>query len=325
MNKFFQFITNIIYGCIIGIANIIPGVSGGTMAVVLNIYDRLIDSVIGIKKHVKESILFLLPVLIGGAAGIFGFAVLLNEYLFKYYPMPTFFLFIGLIVGSLPLVFRKALETKFSPLSVIPMAVFFGIMIGLIFLDPGEKTSADAVTVASFSINIGSWAYLFFGSILAAMCMIIPGVSGSMILMILGLYPTVLGAISYLKQDLMQSAMILLPVGLGVIIGLLGGAKLIDVCLKKVPQMTFFAIIGLMIGSLPTIYLNSVKYNAATITASGADIAQYNYGHFGFDITGIISIATFIIGCGVALIFGSEKLKKFTEKKKAKKKSQTAE
>ena len=84
-----KFIIYAVYGCIIGIANIIPGVSGGTMAVILNIYDKLIDSVIGIKKHVKESLSFLIPVAIGGGLGIFGFSKLL-KYLLEYFPMPTF-------------------------------------------------------------------------------------------------------------------------------------------------------------------------------------------------------------------------------------------
>ena len=288
-----KFILYAVYGCIIGVANIIPGVSGGTMAVILNVYDKLIDSVIGIKKHVKESLTFLIPVIIGGGLGIFGFAKLL-KYLIANFPMPTFFFFIGLILGTVPMIFKKLLTSKdgikkFNIYTVIPFIVFFGIMIALSFFDPQNSSAAQ------MQIDFVSWIYLFFGSALAAMCMIIPGVSGSMILMILGLYSTVLGAIADIFKNFSGSAMILLPAGLGIILGLLGGAKLIDICLKKFPQMTFAGILGLMLGSLLSIYKNS---------------------NFRFDTQGIIAIIALLAGFSVAFVFGNEKIKeKFSKNK----------
>ncbi len=288
-----KFILYAVYGCIIGVANIIPGVSGGTMAVILNVYDKLIDSVIGIKKHVKESLTFLIPVIIGGGLGIFGFAKLL-KYLIANFPMPTFFFFIGLILGTVPMIFKKVLTSKdgikkFNIYTVIPFIVFLGIMIALSFFDPQNSSAAQ------MQINFVSWIYLFFGSALAAMCMIIPGVSGSMILMILGLYSTVLGAIADIFKNFSGSAMILLPAGLGIILGLLGGAKLIDICLKKFPQMTFAGILGLMLGSLLSIYKNS---------------------NFRFDTQGIIAIIALLAGFSVAFVFGNEKIKeKFSKNK----------
>ena len=288
-----KFILYAVYGCIIGVANIIPGVSGGTMAVILNVYDKLIDSVIGIKKHVKESLTFLIPVIIGGGLGIFGFAKLL-KYLIANFPMPTFFFFIGLILGTVPMIFKKVLTSKdgikkFNIYTVIPFIVFFGIMIALSFFDPQNSSAAQ------MQIDFVSWIYLFFGSALAAMCMIIPGVSGSMILMMLGLYSTVLGAIADIFKNFSGSAMILLPAGFGIILGLLGGAKLIDICLKKFPQMTFAGILGLMLGSLLSIYKNS---------------------NFRFDTQGIIAIIALLAGFSVAFVFGNEKIKeKFSKNK----------
>lgn len=290
-----HFILYAVYGCIIGVANIIPGVSGGTMAVILNIYDKLIDSVTGLRKHFKESILFLIPVAIGGGLGIFGFSKLL-KYLLESFPMPTFFFFIGLILGTVPMIFNKVLQTKdgqkkFNPISVIPFLIFFGIMIALSFFN------ADNAAAAQIELNLINWLYLFFGSALAAMCMIIPGVSGSMILMILGLYSTVLGAVADILKNFANSAMILLPAGLGIILGLLGGAKLIDICLKKFPQMTFAAILGLMLGSLLSIYNNS---------------------NFAWNTQGIIAIIALLIGFAIAFIFGNDKLKETLSKKKEK-------
>ena len=289
-----NFILYAIYGCIIGVANIIPGVSGGTMAVILNVYDKLIDSVIGIKKHIKESLAFLIPVIIGGGLGIFGFSKLL-KYLIENFPMPTFFFFIGLILGTVPMIFKKVLTAKdgtkkFNAYTIIPFAVFFGIMIALSFFNTENSSSAQ------IQLDFINWIYLFFGSALAAMCMIIPGVSGSMILMILGLYSTVLGAIADIFKNFSGSVMILIPAGLGIILGLLGGVKMIDICLKKFPQMTFAGILGLMLGSLLSIYNNS---------------------GFAFSIQGIAAILSLIRGFAVAFIFGNDKLRqKFSKEKK---------
>ena len=288
-----KFILYAVYGCIIGVANIIPGVSGGTMAVILNVYDKLIDSVISIKKHIKESLTFLIPVIIGGGLGIFGFAKLL-KYLIANFPMPTFFFFIGLILGTVPMIFKKVLTSKdgtkkFNIYTIIPFTVFFGIMIALSFFNTENASSTQ------IQLDLINWIYIFFGSALAAMCMIIPGVSGSMILMILGLYSTVLSAIADIFKNFSGSVMILIPAGLGIILGLLGGAKLIDMCLKKFPQMTFAGILGLMLGSLLSIYNNS---------------------NFNLDVQGIIAIIALLEGFAVAFIFGNEKIKKRFSKDK---------
>ena len=285
-----SFIINMICGAIIGIANIIPGVSGGTMAVMLNIYDKLISSVTELRKNFKKSVLFLIPVAVGGGVGIVAFSKLL-EYLLDPHPMPTFFFFIGLIAGSLPLVFRKASETKFRPVSIIPFVIFFIIMAVLAFVNTDEAEVGNTM----LEMNVMNWFYLFFGSILAAMCMIIPGVSGSMILMMIGLYPTVLISISHLTKTPLDSIIVLIPVGLGVIIGIFGGAKLIDICIKKFPQPTFYGIMGLMAGSLISLYRNS---------------------GFEFNIEGYISIAVLLAGFGISILFGSKKLADFIESKK---------
>ena len=109
----------IIFGVIIGVANIIPGVSGGTMAVVLNIYDKLIDSVSNFRKDFKKSIMFLLPIGIGAVLGIVAFSKLI-EFLLTNYPLATNFFFIGLILGSIPMIFKRATEDRFRLSSLVP-------------------------------------------------------------------------------------------------------------------------------------------------------------------------------------------------------------
>ena len=101
------FIKNLIAGAVIGIANIIPGVSGGTMMVILNMFDKIIEAVSSFRKNVKKNILYLLPILIGAAIGIIAFSKGIT-FMLDNYPVIINFFFMGLIVGSVPLVFKSA-------------------------------------------------------------------------------------------------------------------------------------------------------------------------------------------------------------------------
>lgn len=299
LKKYLDVLLNMLYGCIIGVANIIPGVSGGTMAVMLNIYDKLIDSFTGLRRHFKKSMRFLLPVLLGAGIGVVAFSVLI-KYLITNHPLPTCFFFIGLIVGSLPLVFRRATETKFRLYSVIPMLVFLVGMTVLAFVDTAGKEGG-----AAFEMNAVNILYFFVAALVAAMCMIIPGVSGSMILMVFGIYSTVIGAISGLTKHFADSCLILLPVGLGVIVGIVFGAKLIDVCLKRFPQMTYFAIIGLMLGSPLVIFMKFRAESAAAVKADPTFVSNF----VASSVNIIVSAVVCLLGFAIAFAFGSEKLK----------------
>ena len=308
MKKYTDIILGMIYGCIIGVANIIPGVSGGTIAVMLNIYDKLIDSFTGIRKNFKKSMAFLVPVILGAVIGIVAFSVLI-KYLINNHPLPTCFFFIGLILGSLPLVCKRALETKFKIWSVIPFIIFLAGMTALAFVSTEGKDTAGAL----MEMNAGTWFYMLLSSVVAAMCMIIPGVSGSMIFMIFGVYSTIIGAISGVTKHFMQSCMTLMPVGIGVVIGIVFGAKIIDICIKRFPQMTYFAIIGLMLGSPLVIFM---KFQAESAGLAKADPNfTSNFVFSPLNIT--VSVIVFAVGLAIALFFGSEKIKaKFAKKNK---------
>ena len=302
--KYLDIVLNAVFGAIIGVANIIPGVSGGTMAVMLNIYDKLIDAFTGLRKHFGKSVKFLLPIFIGAAAGIVLFSKLI-KYLITYTPMPTCFFFIGLIIGSLPLVFRRSLEKPFRPYSLIPLFVFLAGMTALAFVNTDDQAAA----AAGFSLDFGSWMLLFGGSAVAAMCMIIPGVSGSMILMIFGIYSPIINSISELTKSFANSCMILIPAALGILFGIIFGAKIIDICIKRFPQMTYFAIIGLMLGSPLVIFIKFRSQSAA------ADVNNFLFT----PVNIIVSAAVCILGFAIAFIFGSEKIKAKFSKKNAQK------
>lgn len=229
-------------GLVVGIANIIPGVSGGTMAVAMNIYDRTIEAISHFSKDIKGNILFLLPLLLGAGAGILAFAKLV-EYLLANHPIPTNFFFIGLVLGSIPFIFRRSVKggEKVSP--ILAFLVGLGVMLVMTFLQP-----SDAGQVVFTALSMKIFVILFFAGAVAAAAMIIPGISGSFLLLVLGAYATVVNAISTLN------ILILIPVGLGILLGLLGGAKVISWCMNKFPQASYAGILGLMVGSVVAIY-----------------------------------------------------------------------
>ncbi len=249
-----EYIRNIIAGIVIGIANIIPGVSGGTMAVVLGIYDRLIDSISLSLKKLKKNWKFLLTVGIGILTGILLFAKLLT-FLFESYNVPTKFFFIGLIVGSIPLVWKKTTEHKrFQSVNIIPFLITLAIMIAMTVIGKGENVAQTVLTAPLFIT-------LIIVSALAAISMIIPGISGSFIMTALGQYETVLSAIDRLDIRM------LIPVAIGVTIGILGGAKLISILLKRFQQGIYAAILGLILGSIVVIFPREYAFNLQGLIA----------------------------------------------------------
>lgn len=245
-----EFLKMILCGAVVGVANIIPGVSGGTMAVVLNIYDRLIEAISGITRHFVKSLKLLIPIVIGAGAGIVALSKVIEVLLDKQYMAVNFF-FIGVVLGSIPLLWGKMMYTddqkqqkvKVRMSHIVSAAVPFVLMIAMAvgMLAVGEGSGDITIT----TLNVSSALILFFSLILASFCMIVPGLSGSFIMVLLGVYPSIIGAISDLNLPL------LIPAGLGALVGILGGAKIIDRILTRFPNHSFFAIMGFVLGSIP--------------------------------------------------------------------------
>ena len=238
-----NFLKNLICGACIGIAEAIPGVSGGTVAVLLKIYDELIGSISKLRKEFKKSILFLIPIVLGMGLGLFGFSHVIT-YLLENFPMAVNYFFVGLIVGLVPMLLRRSLDGGFRVSSFWPFLVMLGVMAALAFL-PGESAeSAGLIT----EMDVPTGIRFFFCGIIAAVCMIFPGISGSMMMVIFGVYDSVIKAVSTLNIP------VLIPVGLGALVGILFGAKLVDFFLRRFPQATYFGILGLVLGSLFSLF-----------------------------------------------------------------------
>lgn len=279
-----------LFGIILGIANIIPGVSGGTMAVLLGIYDKLIGAVSHFRKNIKQNVIFLIPILLGAGTGILALAKLIT-FLLERYPMQVNFFFAGLILGSVPMIIREAnyQSKKLTAGAAIGFIAALAGMLALVFFGP-EKDSGSAVTQLDIWLAV---QLVIYGAIAAA-CMIIPGVSGSMMLVIFGVYTTITTAVSELN------IMILIPAGIGIVIGLIGGAKLIDICLNRFRKITYFVILGLIAGSLAGVFKES---------------------GFEFGLSGFISTVIMIAGAAAAYYLSGEKFRAFCEKLAARSKN----
>ena len=279
-------IKNVLKGIVIGLANVIPGVSGGTMMVSMGIYDKLIHCITHLFSELKKSIQFLLPIFIG-----IGIAVVVVpfgiEFLFAQYPFQTNLLFIGLIIGGLPAVWKKVKGNSVKVGHILSCLVFFALVAGLALVGETEGNAAD------LSFSLGSVIKLFGIGVIASATMVIPGVSGSMVLLLLGYYHPVLETITNFIKAVLAFDMngilagigVLLPFGIGVVAGIFVIAKIIEVIFEKFPLYAYWAIIGLIVSSPVAIMLVS---GIGTITIVSV-------------LTGIVSLA---VGFVIAMKLG---------------------
>lgn len=283
---------NFISGILVGIANIIPGVSGGTIIVILGLFDKVMESISNVfklnisKKKRLESIKFLFTFIIGAGVGIVVFAKIL-EYLFEHFEMQTLYWFIGLILLSLPMLKKEELKKE----SVNILFFFLGLLLigGIAYLNPGN--SETTITLNELLDKKFTIVYILsliaLGAISGA-SMIFPGVSGSMVLLVLGWYHLfksyVANVTSFEIKVLFPLCLIALGVGLGVILS----AKVTNYLLKHYKRNTMSFIFGLIVMSAIVI-----------IPTKG-----YTLGNT------LSSIVMFILGGGMIVLFEYLKKKK---------------
>lgn len=255
MKAFLRCIKLFICGVIFGVANVIPGVSGGTMLVVFGIYDELTEAISGIKAIFKH-LPFLIPLGLGGASGIFGFSVVV-KWLFENFGLQTNMFFIGLILGSVPMIIKMGTsEQKIKPSCIFPFLIAMAVVIGLTVLQNADFVNLTEQTVEGFDIAFS--IKLMLCAVLAAVTMIIPGVSGSFVMMLLGVYETVIDSITTLRF------VVLIPFAIGAIIGIMAGAKVISILISKFKLTVYSAIMGLVVGSVYAIIPEDFGFNIQT-------------------------------------------------------------
>jgi putative membrane protein len=234
-------------GAVFGAVNVIPGVSTGTMMVVFGCYDIVCGALALDFKHIKKHLSFLVPFGMGAVAGLFG-AVFAAAFLLESFPVPTFLFFIGLITGSLPLIFRNLrLKEKPKALHIVLIIAAAALIIALGFIEASESNQTANVAL----IAVSSFA--------AAAAMIIPGISGAFMLLLFGTYYVITNSLRELDLG------IIIPAVIGIAAGVVLGARGIKLLLAKLYTATYSVITGLVIGSLFAIFPEGAQFNTAMI------------------------------------------------------------
>lgn len=259
-----NYLIDILKGMVIGISNIIPGVSGGTMAVSLGIYDRMIFSISQLFKDWKASLKTLMPILIGAGFGIVAFTYTI-EFLLSNYTLPTALAFVGMILGGVPVLwvsFKAGLKMKNEKLNAKHFIVFI-LMFALVAVLPmfqGAESSFEAI-----AITPSSMIKLFGVGIIASATMIVPGMSGSLVLIVLGYYYSIVNTITSFidalragnMEALLPNFVVLFVFGIAVLIGIFLISKVIEFLFKNYSSLTYSGILGLVLASPFAIMYNT--------------------------------------------------------------------
>lgn len=252
-------------GAVLG-SGILPGVSVGTMAVILGFYNRLLDTINDLKHNFGKAFLRLLPIALGcilAAVGLlFAYAKTKDYILFE-----IVCLFAGCIIGGLPIVFNKLKGEKIKPLGYVRMGAALIVAAGIGVFSALFHLDASA---AFHDPNANAWVYpvAFGAGFIAAVACLIPGISGSMVLFIFGLYDPIVGL--YIgESSIIHNSSILWPglgltalILLGVLIGILAVSKVMAKLLKEHERGTYEVVLGFILGSLVSMFINNSVYPA---------------------------------------------------------------
>lgn len=260
-------IINAVKGILIGLALVIPGLSASTFAVVTGLYDKLIFAINNLRKEFKKSMIFLLPIGFGTALGILAStgAVL---YLMDNFGLQSYAFFIGLVLGSVPAIWRKmkggASET--GPAFYINYALTIAGFAAIVIL--GFIVPSDNIIAIHSIQNIGNFFSIFIAGFVACLLLVVPGVSGALVLILMGQFGTVYGAVSNFAdvlfmiirgQDgagdlIFSSGAIVLTFLGGAVLGLFAAARIVGYFIERYESKVYFAVIGLVLGAVVTLF-----------------------------------------------------------------------
>lgn len=227
---------NIIKGIFIGAGAIVPGLSSGVLCVIFGIYEKLLDAVLNFFKDIKQNIKFLFPIALGVGIGVLLFSNGLNYALYAF-PIQTKSIFIGLILGTIPSLIKEVNEKEpFRPQNVVYLLIALAIGIVTVILE-------NQMTIISNVEEINSF-YLILCGVIMSLGIIVPGVSSTIILMLLGVYSIYLQSVANLYLP------VLIPMGIGLALGSIVVMKVTKILLEKQYAKTFYSIIGFTIGSI---------------------------------------------------------------------------
>lgn len=225
-------------GLIVGATMIVPGISGGSMAMILGIYDRLISAISSFRKNVKGNLWFLVLFAVGAGMGMFFFASPLS-WLLENYKMPAMYFFLGAVFGGIPMIEKKSSIQKFS------WDVFAYIAAGAVCV-----MLFSAIPDSTFGTEKGNghWLILLITGVISATALVLPGISISHFLLILGLYDGLLQAVRNFDFGF------LLPMGAGLLLGIVLFSRFLEYAMIRYPKPTYLIILGFILGSAAEIF-----------------------------------------------------------------------
>lgn len=261
---------NFIKGIFVGIFNIIPGLSGSVLLIILNLYEKCLNSISNILKKPKENILFLLPI---------GLGILLGTYLFskvilimiKTYQVETFIVFIGFLLGTIPNLFKTALKDGFKNSYIIPFLITIALGILMLLIDTKELTY-------QIDYNLYSLIKYFIIGILLSISTIIPGISSTVLLSLFNLYGIYIVSISSLNL------IVLIPTLLGLIITTFILSKIISYLIKNYYGYTYFSILGFTIATIPSLLNFNIELNQTLIISIILGIIAFIITNYTFKV-----------------------------------------
>ena len=247
-----------IKGIVLGVAFVIPGVSGGTLAVLLGIYEELIEAASNFYKNMvnfKKYFMYLLPIGLGIIFSIAVFAKLIKFGLDKA-PIITILIFLGMIIGGIPALVRNVKGTKINLKDMTLMLVGLIIVISMLIF---HKSNSNVVLT---NMSITGYITLFLVGAIAAVTMVVPGISGSFTLMLIGYYEPILNLVNDITsfKNLGPNLILIFIFMLGVFIGIIFISKIIEWCLKHYKRETYYAIIGFVLSSIISVIYEVSKF-----------------------------------------------------------------
>ncbi len=255
----------IIKGMIIGIGQIIPGVSGGMLAITLGLYEKGINAISNLFSDLKGNIKFLTFVGIGILISVITFSKLIKYSLINFY-LPTMLLFIGLIIGGVPSLIKKVKSFNDNSKNNFILTTIVFVLIFLLSLLNFNNN------INFVNMNILTYISFFLVGIIYAATMVIPGVSGTAVMMLIGYYGIVIEIISNLSNvhKTLSNIGIVLPFALGLLFGIIYISKLMNYLLERYEVKTYYAILGLVLSSIVVMFLQTFKnsYNISNIILS---------------------------------------------------------
>lgn len=252
-----------ISGLLIGIGMILPGVSGGVLAVILGVYEKIINSIVHFKENRRENAKFLIPVILGVCVGAIIFANIL-KYVFDKYYIESCYLFIGLILGSVPYLIKEVKQHDKKGINYIILVITFLLSVcATLFFK--ENVNLSVTLTNSFE----SMLKLFLTGVIFISGKIIPGISSSFMLMMIGMYNYFLKIMSNPYFVLKEEMLHMVPLIIGMVVGALFFVKLMDILLRKYYSITYSVIIGFVVGSVVAIYPNDVTIIGIILLLTG--------------------------------------------------------